>query len=112
MKKLRELLSDESKWTQHAWARNECNQVLDSYSSPYACKFCLTGGLNKLDLSPEERNAKIAKIVNYISALPDSQRFVDPLLFNGRIIPEYSISVFNDNSTWQDVDTMLNKLDI
>lgn len=65
MKKLRDVLSDKSKWTQHAWARN-ADDACVAANSKEACKFCLVGALDKLDIPPEEYNIKREKIADYI----------------------------------------------
>lgn len=111
MTKLRELLSDASKWTQNTFARNKYNQII-ALASPEACKFCLVGGLDKLDISQDEWIAKHDKITAYISELPDAERFIGCSVINNRPNKEYSVSRFNDISTWEDIDAMLNKLDI
>lgn len=111
MTKLRELLSDESKWTQTALARNKNNQIV-AIASPEACKFCLIGGLDKLDISVDEWIAKHRKITAYISELPNAERFAVSEVTTYHPNAEYSVSKFNDCNSWETIDAMLNKLDI
>lgn len=111
MTKLRELLSDESKWTQTAFARDRRGRVVP-LSSPEACQFCLVGGLDKLDISWDEWIAKHDKITAYISELPNAERFVGRSVTSNRPNTEYSVSKFNDFNSWETIDAMLDKLDV
>lgn len=110
MKKLRDVLSDKSKWTQCAMARDANGDYVPVHSKE-ACKFCLVGALDKLDISTKEYNLKREKIAGYIENLPDADRLYASPTF-GTEPAFYSLSKFNDFNSWETIDTMLNKLDI
>ncbi len=51
--KVRDLLTDESKWTQHLYAR-DANGVTTDLSGPYATCWCLVGALERCyGMTPE-----------------------------------------------------------
>ncbi len=109
MKKLRDVLSDKSKWTKRAMARDADDDCVGVHSKE-ACKFCLVGALDKLDLTAKEYNLKRAKIGNYIKKFPAADILYGSAIPMG---PEfYSLSKFNDFNSWETIDTMLNELDI
>lgn len=113
MKKLRDVLSDKSKWTQRAMAR-DADDVSVAVNSKEACKFCLVGALDKLDIPTKEYDLKREKIMGYIKNFPAAD-----ILYASPTFPTfgdepvvYSLSRFNDFNSWETIDTMLNKLDI
>lgn len=110
MKKLRDVLSDKSKWTQRAMARDIDDDCVD-VNSKEACKFCLLGALDKLDISAKEYNLKSEKMVDYIRNFPDADILYTSFTI-GNEPKFYSLSKFNDFNSWETIDTMLNKLDI
>lgn len=110
MTKLRELLSDESKWTKLTMARDAENNCVPLASSE-ACKFCLVGALDKLDISISEYNAKRAKIVGYIKKLPGADiLYASPGIGSAPAV--YSLIKFNDFNSWETIDTMLDELGV
>lgn len=110
MTKLRELLSDESKWTQRTMARDAENNCVP-LASKDACKFCLVGALDKLDISASEYNAKRAKIVDYIKNCPGADiLYASPAI--GSMPAFYSLSKFNDFTSWETIDRMLDELGV
>lgn len=110
MKKLRDVLSDKSKWTKRAMAR-DTNDDCVAVNSEEACKFCLVGALDKLDLTAKEYNLKREKIGDYIRNFPDADiLYTSPTIGNEPKF--YSLSKFNDFNSWETIDTMLNELDI
>jgi hypothetical protein len=110
MKKLREVLSDKSKWTTRAMARDVADDCVAIHSKE-ACKFCLVGALDKLDLTAKEYNLKREKIEDYIRNFPDADTlYTSPIFGNGPKF--YSLSKFNDFNSWETIDTMLNELDV
>lgn len=110
MKKLRDVLSDKSKWTQRAMAR-DADDACVAVNSKKACKFCLVGALDKLDIPPNEYNIKRKKIADYIKNFPKADIFYADSPF-GDEPTFYSLVKFNDFNSWETIDTMLNKLDI
>ncbi len=46
LQKARELISDQSRWTQGAYARSESGSMVP-VTSPLACKFCVMGAITK-----------------------------------------------------------------
>lgn len=110
MKKLRDVLSDKSKWAQRAWAR-DADDACVAVHSKEACKFCLVGALDKLDIPAKEYNLKREKIADYIKNFPDADiLYASPAFGNEPAF--YSLVKFNDFNSWETIDTMLNKLDI
>lgn len=110
MKKLRDILSDKSKWTQRTMAR-DANDDCVTVNSKEACKFCLVGALDKLDIPAKEYNLKREKIVDYIKTFSDADiLYTSPTIGNEPAF--YSLIKFNDFNSWETIDTMLNKLDI
>ena len=52
--KVRELLSDETKWTQGAFARNSAGKALRPEASRAASSWCLVGAINRCYEPPED----------------------------------------------------------
>lgn len=91
--KVRELFTDESKWTQGHAARNEKGERV-WYKSPEACCWCLVGAINKCYV-PAIRPEIFEKISDYINS-------------------RAGISVWNDapERTFAEVKALVEKLDI
>ena len=77
LKKIRTLLSDESKWTKHVYARNNYDTHTDELSDD-ACKWCLMGAI----LRVTEQNHEVKREITS--------------LLKGYIVKGY-IGVFRDN---------------
>jgi hypothetical protein len=89
--KVRELLSDESKWTQGAVARDKYGMEIESVDSPDACCWCLGGAL--------------------IKCYGDMDSHFEVVLDN---IPKryLTISSWNDTHSYEDVKKLVDRLDI
>lgn len=89
--KLRELLTDESKWTQKAYARDKDGKPTGALSPTAVC-WCLDGAIRKC--CPESLEGRI----EIFSKLLDKTRM--------------GIIQFNDTHTFAEIKTILDELDI
>ena len=88
---VRELLSNESKWTHGTFARNK-DGIGTGSCSPEACRWCVIGAINRVyGYKSQEGNLAYAKIVSIVG--PD-------------------VSHWNDHATWEEVDRVLTKAGI
>ena len=95
--KVIELLADESKWVQRAFARTINNTPVVSTSDEAVC-WCLEGAINKC-YPPNERNAILTKLENNIKDYCGHKR---------------TVQGFNDdkNTKFEDVLKVATKADI
>jgi len=96
--KVKELLSDESKWTRNAYARNRYGEsVLPS--DPEATCFCLSGAIDKCyGSNPPLAWAVSCKIEGVL-----------PRAWHGGI---QTISNFNDNACFDQIKKVLEEADV
>lgn len=96
--KVRELLSDKSKWTKRAYARNAKGEKIESWNPDAVC-FCLKGAINRCYQDSTEHALVADKVENAI-ARKDG--------FN------IGIACFNDreSTTFSDIKKLVEELDI
>lgn len=92
--KVKELLSDKSKWTQKTLARNK-EGIAVSYLSPTAFSFCLVGAVEKC-YSLEDKQ----KAYKVLSRIVERTRF-DPAYWND-----------SPGRTFEEVKALVEELDI
>jgi hypothetical protein len=85
LKAARELISDPSRWTQGAAARNDAGNETNS-TSPDATCFCSLGAITKVVGAPGERRRVVKNLLR--EGLPEGHSY---------------IAVFNDTHTHEEV---------
>lgn len=93
--KVKELLTDESKWTNTYAARNPNGEPCDSCSTSAVC-WCLYGATQKCYPRYDEWMPVVDKIRKYLKANCDG----------------CAIGTWNDNHSFQDVLALVKQLDI
>ena len=93
--KVKELLSDESKWTQNAYARNEHENVV-GYNDTMAVRWCLIGAINVCYPTLEEYAQVKQKLNDELRKRSGSSDAV----------------YFNDGRTFEEVKGLVELLDI
>lgn len=93
--KVSELLSDESKWTQKAMARNRSGEEIE-LRSPNACKWCLFGA--------------ILRCYGEKAPLPGDEQH--PIVKALRIAGPFGLVAYNDSHTFAEVRELVLKADI
>ena len=97
IKKVRDVLSDESKWTQAAYARDK-DDIAVGVTSESACKWCLMGAIFGVakDINEEKE---------IINCLRDFLPKIDIVVYN------YDVVVYNDaeDTKYEDITNLLDK---
>jgi len=99
--KVKELLSDESKWTKGAYAKDENGRYVSCHSS-LAVSFCLIGSIERCYGDDDRAYVSVRnQVLEYLNKNVVDSRF------------STNIVQFNDRcATWNDVKTMIDVLDI
>lgn len=95
--KVQELLSDESKWTQHVFAKNSQGVPTDS-TSPFACRWCLIGAVNRCYPTAEERRLVLVKLNSALGNMGHPKTYI--------------IVDYNDTHTFPEIKKLVDALDI
>lgn len=97
--KVRELLSDESKWTKGYYARDKYLHLV-SYDDPQAVKFCLMGALDKCYDDYDQWKEALDRLITAVSEKTG--------------IPYLTLPAFNDHpdTKFSDIQEVLAQADI
>lgn len=101
--KIKELLTDETRWTQFCEAQNARGNVVEPHASDAVC-FCLIGAVIRCYRDPNERRDVLLKIRRKLTGDESTPE----------ILPLSIITQWNDRPTrtFNDVATLVNELDI
>ena len=89
--KVKELLTDESKWTKKAWTRNGAGEIC-GVNAPEACCWCLSGAIDFCYSSFREKYEIVGRITRELRGV--------------------SLFTWNDSVSFKEVRTLIEKLDI